>query len=244
VQAVEDAVDTVKNGAGVLAKKLVGVLSVVAVAVVNDMPPFSFVNGAVAIGQGIDAALKLIGVNGGVGAAMGDALKYVQETMTMLTASLTCAGEWAAGGTTKQQGGQALDSSAAVVDKGVDLARDTETAAANAREAARLKTAAEVAVRNGEKDAASSLTRAQAYYATKEAEYAAAKVKYAGKARAAKKLGVAVAIGQGIYDNIATGPGVVWEDNAQDAWTSGGDAFMACAARQMPSYVPVPARYG
>ncbi len=64
-----------------------------------------------------------------------------------------------------------------------------------------------------------------------------AKVAWAG-------LGMVAAVGTAIYSFVADGPGVVWEDTADQAWTTGGDEFEDCVMRHLheafPEDIPAP----
>lgn len=46
-------------------------------------------------------------------------------------------------------------------------------------------------------------------------------------------LGSAAAVGFAIYDFVAGGPGVKWEDTAEEAWETGAGPYLSCVQREM-----------
>jgi hypothetical protein len=63
--------------------------------------------------------------------------------------------------------------------------------------------------------------------------------------KVAKGLGIAATIGSAIYEFVADGPGVVWEDTAEQAWETGRKTFEDCVVRHLhaafPEDIPAPA---
>ena len=55
--------------------------------------------------------------------------------------------------------------------------------------------------------------------------------------RKSQAKGAANVVATGLYNMLSSGPGVVWEDSAHDAWTGGGDIFVDCFKDSVPDYL-------
>jgi hypothetical protein len=216
-------ISTATNDVAIAAKKAVGVVAAVVGGVAIGLNPLTGPVGVLdEIGLGVVDLLQYAGVSGSGLDAVNSGLEDVSQTLSFAISDLTCATEWSAnantGGTgaaqnTLGQVGAVASASYQAVDATETYDQDVNDYNADYAE-------------NG--DAA----------VTEELSTTDHVIGLVGKY--GSRLGVAAAVGTGIYQEVEGGPNVGWDSSASSAWTGGGDVYSACISASEPSYITNP----
>ncbi|MEZ5205412.1 MAG: hypothetical protein R2690_00185 [Acidimicrobiales bacterium] len=216
---------------GVLAKKTVGVLSLMMIGAFESIGL-----GLLRLGFG---AVRFL--TNAIDPGAKDTLAVFdrfQEMMDLTELTLLCTVEWSKGQETKDVDIGAFDNNGVVPDvDSEDVVTSTaglasggiklHEAITNYRLAKDPKLASQYAIKIPKTQTTLSGTTVTG-----------AKVAWAG-------LGMVASLGTAIYSFVADGPGIVWEDTADQAWTTGADEFEDCVLRHLheafPESIPPPA---
>lgn len=240
----------------VAGKKTVGVLSIMMIGAYESLASGLLRVGLLAV-QFLTEAIS----SGPVATDTVMVLKRMQAMLDLPEITLICAAEWAKGEKAGVVDIGAFDNNR--VDAG-DLAGEVASAAKTeikqlfpdeidalkkraATEVKKVATAAKVkvgaAISNFRR---TSMGAVGAQYDQKVPTSVATASRSSGTfSKVAQGLGVAATIGSAIYEFVASGPGVVWEDTAEQAWETGRKTFEDCVVREIqeafPEEIPVPA---
>jgi hypothetical protein len=228
-EKISDAFTSAGNAIAITAKKVTGVVAAVASGLLLGLNPVTGIAGALdVVGLGITSLLKDLGVSGSGLDALNLGLDDVAETLTMLTAAISCGTVWSANANTTNNAAQDANGQIGNTISGGIQAR-------NATQDAAEELAAEEAKQQAAAETQYGLTGAPVNTVAEEASSVGKGVTFISKY--GSRLGVVGAVAAGIYSEATSGPNVGWDSSATAAWTGGADVYNSCINASEPSYM-------
>jgi hypothetical protein len=228
-EKITDAFTSAGNAIAITAKKVTGVVAAVASGLLLGLNPVTGIAGALdVVGLGITSLLKALGVSGSGLDALNLGLDDVAETLTMLTAAISCGTVWSANANTTNN---ALQDANGQIGNSISSAVQARDATQTADE----ELAAEEAKQQAAAETQYGLTGAPVNTVAEEASSVGKGVTFVSKY--GSRLGVVGAVAAGIYSEATSGPNVGWDSSATAAWTGGADVYNSCINATEPSYM-------